>query len=400
MDTSKTTASNTRSALPSGWRWAKLGEVCELIMGQSPPSSTYTSEREGLPFFQGKADFGDFYPTVRAWCTHPIKVAEERDVLISVRAPVGPVNMSNIKCCIGRGLAAIRCKNGANNWFIFWYLRLLENQIASLGSGSTFGAISRDDLINFQVPLPSEESQRHIAAKIQELMQEISNLKSAISNQLDAANALPSAYLRQVFESPEAKKWERKRLGEVCEIVTGSTPRTDNLENWNGEILWATPNEMGKLAGFTILDTERKLSKKGFNGCSVKLLPPGSVLLTTRAPIGHSAINLKPMCTNQGFKSLIPSSKVYNWFLFFTLKHYIPVLQSMGRGQTFKEISKQQVEDFEIALPAYKIQKEIADELKEKIEKGKILQSTILNQQSTIDALPQAILRKAFRGEL
>ena len=117
---------------------------------------------------------------------------------------------------------------------------------------------------------------------------------------------------------------------------------------------------MGKLVGFTIDDTERKISEKGFKSCSTKLLPSGSVLLTTRAPIGHLAINLKPMCTNQGFKSLIPLSQIHNWFLFFALKYFIPVLQSMGRGQTFTEISKKQVEYFEVPLPPLPEQKRIA----------------------------------------
>lgn len=193
--------------------------------------------------------------------------------------------------------------------------------------------------------------------------------------------------------------WRWVKLGEVCEIITGSTPRTDDPDNWGGEILWVTPNDMGKLTGFTIDDTERKISKRGFESCSTKLLPPGSVLLTTRAPIGHLAINTKPMCTNQGFKSLIPSLEINNWFLFFALKHFIPVLQSMGRGQTFTEISKKQVNDFEVPLPDITEQLRIASDLKEKMALLENLQSAIRNQQSALNILPQAILRKAFRGE-
>jgi len=167
---------STLEPLKEGWRWVKLGKVCELIMGQSPPGSTYTDKPEGLPFFQGKADFGEYFPTVRVWCTQPIKIAEEGDILISVRAPVGPVNMNNLKCCIGRGLVAIRCKDDAINWSIFWYLRSIEAQISSLGSGSTFGAITRGDLISLQIPLPQIKEQKRIAAKLKELMQEVESV--------------------------------------------------------------------------------------------------------------------------------------------------------------------------------------------------------------------------------
>ena len=185
--------------LPEGWRWTKLGETCDIIMGQSPRGSTYVEYPEGLPFFQGKADFTEYFPKPRIWCVQPIKIALEGDILISVRAPVGPVNMSNTKCCIGRGLSAIRCRNNSVNWYIFWYLRSSEKEISSLGSGSTFGAINRADLINFMVPLPPIDEQRRIAAKIQELMQEIDRARAACEKQLEIAKTLAPVILRRAF---------------------------------------------------------------------------------------------------------------------------------------------------------------------------------------------------------
>ena len=85
---------------------ARLDEICVINMGQSPDSLTYNEKGNGLPFFQGKSDFGDIYPTVRMWCSEPIKIAQEKDILISVRAPIGALNIANCECCIGRGLAA------------------------------------------------------------------------------------------------------------------------------------------------------------------------------------------------------------------------------------------------------------------------------------------------------
>lgn len=191
--------SYNQHSLPEGWKWEKLGEICEVIMGQSPPGSTYIEKPEGLPFFQGKADFSDYFPKVRVWCSQPLKIAAEGDILISVRAPVGPVNMNNLKCCIGRGLAAIRCKDNSLSWFIFWYLRSIESQLASLGSGSTFGAITRKDLINLKIPFPPLSEQKRIAEKIQELMQEADQARVACENQLEIINAIPQAILRKAF---------------------------------------------------------------------------------------------------------------------------------------------------------------------------------------------------------
>jgi type I restriction enzyme S subunit len=141
-----------------------LSKVAKIIMGQSPPSSTYNTVGEGLPFFQGKADFGDLYPTVRIFCNKPQKVAEAGDILISVRAPVGPTNISSEKSCIGRGLAAIRSSKNLDSRYLLYFLRFYEPELAEVGKGSTFSAISRSDLERIQVPFPPFPEQKHIAA--------------------------------------------------------------------------------------------------------------------------------------------------------------------------------------------------------------------------------------------
>ena len=250
------------------------------------------------------------------------------------------------------------------------------------------------------IPLPPLPEQRRIAAKIQELIQDLDDARAACEKQLEAAKALPAAYLRSAFETEEAKKWEKKKLGEVCKILTGSTPRTDDPYNWDGDMLWGTPNDMGKLTGFTIDDTERKITEKALISCSMKILPSGSVLLTTRAPIGHIAINLKPMCTNQGFKSLIPSSGIHNWFLLYAIKYCLPVLKLMGRGQTFAEISKEQVSNFEISFPSFAQQRLIATKIQVLMQEIDLTRTSCEKQLKTISYFPDIILNKAFRREI
>src|SRR6185312_11272283 len=104
-------------------KFEHLSEITEIIMGQSPPSSSYNLQGQGLPFFQGKTDFGDLYPKVRAFCTQPHKIAEAGDILISVRAPVGPTNINLEKSCIGRGLAGLRCRDRINTNYLLYFLR-------------------------------------------------------------------------------------------------------------------------------------------------------------------------------------------------------------------------------------------------------------------------------------
>ena len=147
----------------------KLKECCVIIAGQSPESKYYNTNGDGIPFFQGKADFGELYPTIRVYCTQPTKIAEENDILLSVRAPVGPTNLAPCKVCIGRGLTAIRPSDDLLTGYVLMFLRYFEAQLASKGTGTTFKAITQDVVKNLEIPIPPLDEQRHIVSRIEEL---------------------------------------------------------------------------------------------------------------------------------------------------------------------------------------------------------------------------------------
>lgn len=133
---------------------APLIEMADITMGQSPDSSTYNDWGIGVPFFQGKSEFTDTFVQINKYCSKPKKITKEMDILMSVRAPVGAVNLTSQKCCIGRGLAAITPKYGiADVWFLFNALRMMEQQISDIGVGSTFAAISKDDMRKIRIPV-------------------------------------------------------------------------------------------------------------------------------------------------------------------------------------------------------------------------------------------------------
>jgi len=167
------------SELPSGWEKSSLADVAEIIMGQSPSSEYYNTEGSGLPFFQGKAEFGDLHPEAVKWCSAPGKIAQKDDVLISVRAPVGPTNLAPSECCIGRGLAAIRPRNGIPPKYILHYLRSIESDIDSLGTGTTFKAISGKTLREIPIPVAPPDQQKRIVAEIEK---QFSRLDEAVAN--------------------------------------------------------------------------------------------------------------------------------------------------------------------------------------------------------------------------
>jgi len=168
--------------LPEGWMWTTLPELADIVMGQSPPSATYNSEGKGLPFFQGKAEFGELFPTPVKWCIAPKKVAKDKDILLSVRAPVGPTNICSEISCIGRGLTAIRPNDDIPNMFILYYLRSIEKKIASSGTGSTFEAISKGDIEKIRIPLPPLNEQHRIVSRLEALLAQVNMTKEHLAN--------------------------------------------------------------------------------------------------------------------------------------------------------------------------------------------------------------------------
>ena len=153
--------------------------------------------------------------------------------------------------------------------------------------------------------------------------------------------------------------WEVKALGDVCEIVNGGTPKSAVPEYWGGDVQWLTPKDMGKLEGNYIAETPRKITELGLAKCSAKLAPAESLIMSTRAPIGHLAINTTPMAFNQGCRALVPSMNIDLKYLFFWMSANVLALNELGTGATFKELGAGALKAFQIPLPPLDEQKRI-----------------------------------------
>lgn len=198
-----------------------LTDAVHLIMGQSPPSTTYNSTGVGLPFFQGKTDFGEIFPTERVYCSQPNRTAEPGDVLISVRAPVGPTNLNRVTSCIGRGLAALRPKDGTDRDYLLYFLRFYEPTLAALGQGSTFEAISKSDLEEVHIPLPPLAEQQRIAG----LLRRADRLRRLRRYALEVSAGYLQAVFVEMFGDPVRNPmgWERVALGDLDTKFTYGT---------------------------------------------------------------------------------------------------------------------------------------------------------------------------------
>jgi len=194
--------------------------------------------------------------------------------------------------------------------------------------------------------------------------------------------------------------WEIKTLGEVSQILNGGTPKSKIKEYWNGDINWITPADLGKLDSVLVDETPRKITELGLQKSSAKVFPENSVILSTRAPIGHLAINKVPMSTNQGCRGIVPSEKLDVWFLYCFLKMNVELLNSLGTGATFKELSTKALSSVEIPLPSLPEQQTIVRQLDALRAETQKLEAVYQKKLDDLEELKKSILQKAFAGEL
>ena len=388
----------SKRQLPDGWRWARVGEVCEIIAGQSPPGETYRKTPEGLPFFQGKADFGLKHPVARVWCVAPTKIAVPGDILISVRAPVGPTNVADVECCIGRGLAAIRPGIQVDRDFILWAVRLLEDQLAELGSGSTFDAIKRNHLESIEIPLPPLSEQRRIAAILSEQMEAVERAREAAEARLEAARVLPAAYLRAGFSSPEAQQWPRERLGQILHLRNQVVHPGDNAvgqETFVG--LEHIEPGTGKRTGSIEVD------KASLTGRKPQFFKEDIVYGYLRPYLNKVWVaDFDGLCSVDQYVFSVDRTKTNAAFVAWFMRSPIYLARApigLTPGQ-LPRIRTEEVSSVELNLPPLSEQDRTVGKLTGKMTVVGQLCKELEEELDAISNLPAALLRRAFKGGL
>ena len=382
------------------WKEVELKDknYFELIMGQSPSGDTYNRERKGVPFFQGKAEFGKKYPSVEKWTTEPCKFAKPEDILMSVRAPVGTINMANIDCCIGRGLASIRCKNEIEKDFVYYFLKLKEKEIANLGTGSTFKAITSKQLANIKIPIPFSNGKPDIKEQkiIVKILEKVEKQKERIKN----AEDLLYEYLKGIFNEMFLKdnKFEKVTLNEIGNLSMGGTPSTTINEYWeNGTIPWM---KSGDIKGDFINFVPNKITELGFKKSNTSLYPKGTVVIALNGQgktRGTTAIlNIETTSNQSVVGIMINNKKILSEYLHYNLKLRYNELRKLTGDDARSGLNLSILRSLRISLPPLPLQQKFA-KIVEQVEKMKV---NIKKTKQSSEELFNSLTQKAFRGEL
>jgi type I restriction enzyme S subunit len=384
--------------MKQGWEIKKLGEVCKVIAGQSPEGKFYNSEGNGMPFYQGKKEYKEKYigePTT--WTTKITKEAEAGDILMSVRAPVGPVNFATQKICIGRGLAAIRAGKNIDKEFLFNYLIKHESEIEG-NAGAVFNSINKTQIENLAIPVPPLPEQQRIVSILDEAFAAITKAKANAEQNLKNAKELFESYLQGVFEK-KGDGWEEKKLGEVCNVIGGGTPSKANSKFYDGDIFWATVRDM---KGEVISDTEHKITKEAVKNSSTNIIPKGNVVIATRVGLGKVCLIENDTAINQDLRGVVPinSKKLLVDFLYHWFKSIAHKIVEEGTGATVQVVKLPFIKSLSIPLPPLKEQQTIVRQLDALRAETQKLEAVYQKKIADLEELKKSILQKAFAGEL
>ncbi len=394
--------------VPEHWEVKKLKFADEVIMGQSPNSEDYNKNGQGLPFLQGNAEFGDLNPIPIIWCETANKTATFGDVLLSVRAPVGAVNLADQKYGIGRGLCAIRAIK-SNNRYLFYVCICLNDELNSIGTGSTYAAISVDDVKNVKYPFPMVEEQLSIASfldrqtvhldalisKKERLIALLEEKRAALISRTVAKGLDPNAPMKDsgvewLGEVPE--HWEVKRLKYIAPV--SNKKLTEKPE----ELLYLGLEQVESKTGHLLLDVMVENVESVVN-----VFNKGDVLFGKLRPYLAKVVyaDFQGVCTSE-LLVLNPYPSLDGKCLFYRLisDDFINLINSMTYGTKMPRASSEQISNTSVPLPPLPEQRAIASFLDRETARIDALISKVREGIEKLREYRTALISAAVTGKI
>ena len=383
--------------LPTGWKEVQIGEVLKFEYGKGLPKDRRKKNGE-FPVYGSSGIVG----------YHNHYLVNEDCIVVGRKGSIGSVFLSLNPCWPIDTTYYVKNVSSLNIKFLYYHLSYINLKIVE--KSTAIPGLSRDDIYVRRIILPPLEEQRQIAEIIEELFSELDAGRRQLESVKEQLKTYRQAVLKTAFEGGLSKNqiaeyencsaWEITKIVDVGEIVSGGTPSTKETDYWDGDIPWITPADLSGYSNKYIDKGRRSITYKGLSKSSARMIPSGSVLLSSRAPIGYVAIAKNELCTNQGFKSIIPSSRVTSEYLYYFLKARTQKIIERASGTTFKEVSLKTISSLEIIIPPIKQQKIIVAEIEHRFSFCDKMEETIFDNIQRSETLKQSILKQAFKGKL
>ena len=398
----------------SEWKKVRLGEVADVKGGKRLPAGMMlTEEQTNHPYIRIR-DLTDVknleITTAFQYVTDDVQqrisryIVDEGDVLISIVGTVGLVSI------VGRSLTGANLTEncvkiinlrGLDNNYLYYYLKSASGQyqIRNLTVGAVQPKLPITNILSIQLSLPPLPTQRKIAAVLSSLDDKIENNRKICANLEAQAQAIFKSWFVDFypFGGKMPQGWKMGKLGDVGNIVGGATPSKAKAEFYTEEgIAWLTPKDLSLQQTKFVAKGEIDITEEGYKSASVRMLPKGSVLFSSRAPIGYVAIAKNELCTNQGFKSVVPFDWVGSEFVYQLLRMMTPVIEERASGSTFKEISSSGMKELPVIVPSKNVLHEFSSITLPMGESQKSLE----DETRTLAALRDALLPKLMSGEI
>ena len=384
------------------WPVKTLGDVCEVIAGQSPEGKFYNKEGKGVPFYQGKKDFAErVLGSPTTWTTEVTKLSRVGDILMSVRAPVGPVNLCPIEACIGRGLAAIRPSSKTDTDFIFYYLESIQSEIAGT-EGAVFASINKAQIADLRCPVPPLEEQKRIVALLDAATARVTELTACYEQARTHANNLFTSALCQMFGDVDTKSGTR--LGEICIDIVDCEHKTVPIDETG--VAWAVGTRA--MSGNQIdFSKAKRISSATYSEWTRRMVPKcGDLILAREAPVGPVVQVPESPKVALGQRTVLirPDTKV----VFTLYLHYVLLSEPIQRSMHFKSegsvVSHLNVKDVRLLplpmVPPLEEQKRIVAQLDLMQAKTSEMVAAYDAKLTAAKNLRQSILEAAFAGDL
>lgn len=377
-----------------------LGNIAQIIAGQSPPSSEYNKNGDGVPFFQGKADFGHTNPVAKSWTTKTTKLSVPDDILISVRAPVGSVNINNIDACIGRGLSAIRVNKNISRDYVYQYLKVNQKRISKMGVGSTFTAITQKDLASITIPIPENLADQ---IRIAEVLTKVKTLIQQRKESIDLLEDFLKSTFLDMFGDPlvNNKRWEKLTLDNFFKIEDGDRGKNYPSQNEivNKGILFLNTSNFKK--NELKFDKTNFITQDKFDKLTKGKLKRNDLIITLRGSIGNVVIFNNPKYETGFINAQMAILRPKTSNVLFSHRLLINetiqnIFKSFSSGSAQPQLPITQLKKVLLINPPLKLQNKYASI----VEKAENVKEKYVDSLKELENLFGALSQKAFKGEL